>query len=473
MTLLDDPPMIPAGGDTPLPADALGAGVAWLSSFDPSGASVPELEHATRVLRGLRSFVEGMGVRVDAALAARVASRHAPGPEPDPAPVSRRRGGGVPRLAPGDGSSAEAARRRAAAAGAALAPSFDAALARGAVSLDHVAALGRVRNGEAVAGAEPELLAAALVRSADEFTRWLRAWDDARDRARGVDLDEQRRQRRRLSFFDAELGNGGARVTLTPLHCAQLRDAVFAMSDELWRHGGDRTSTMGQRLADALVELVARGAGRAAPTSPSSDADGDGGVDGDGDVGADGDGGVAVGATARPPRRRPTMLVVIRHEDLLGDLAAAGHAITHDGVPISATETRRLACNADLLPVVLGGDGIVLDAGQRRRYASDAQWTVLLGRFGGCVVGECPALPHWCEAHHVVEFPKGGRTAVDQMWLACGHHHGRAHAEGWQSEVVGDEVHLWRRDGTPIPTRNVHGPVALPPPRPPSRDAPP
>ncbi len=279
------------------------------------------------------------------------------------------------------------------------------------------------------------------------------------------------RRRRGLSFFDAELGNGGARVTLTPLHYAQLRDAVFAMSDELWRHGGDRASTMAQRMADALVELVARGAGRGAPTGALVDVDGD--VVGDADARADADGdaaaagGAVVGVTERPPRRRPTMLVVIHHEDLLGPLEAAGHAITHDGVPISATEARRLACTADLLPVVLGGDGVVLDAGQRRRYASDAQWTVLLGRFGGCVVAGCPALPHWCEAHHVVEFPKGGRTAVDQMWLACGHHHGRAHAEGWQSEVVGDAVHLWRRDGTPIPTRNLHGPVALPAPRPP------
>mgnify|MGYP001384066955 CR=1 FL=1 len=42
-----------------------------------------------------------------------------------------------------------------------------------------------------------------------------------------------------------------------------------------------------------------------------------------------------------------------------------------------------------------------------------------------------------------------------------------------QCRAVGDEVHLWRRDGTPIPTRNVHGPVPLPAPRSPSRDAPP
>ncbi len=36
-----------------------------------------------------------------------------------------------------------------------------------------------------------------------------------------------------------------------------------------------------------------------------------------------------------------------------------------DGKPISAATVRRLACEADLIPVVLGGDGQVLDLGHR------------------------------------------------------------------------------------------------------------
>lgn len=55
---------------------------------------------------------------------------------------------------------------------------------------------------------------------------------------------------------------GTTRVTLAPLQHAQLRDAVHHMTDDLWRAGADRASTLVQRPADALVELVARGAGQ-------------------------------------------------------------------------------------------------------------------------------------------------------------------------------------------------------------------
>ena len=86
--------------------------------------------------------------------------------------------------------------------------------------------------------------------SADEFAAWLRAWDDACDRARGADLDELRRQRRGLTFFDGELGNGGARVTLTPLQYALLRDELAALVRG--------RAKPGDAPADGVLDLVGR-----------------------------------------------------------------------------------------------------------------------------------------------------------------------------------------------------------------------
>ena len=43
------------------------------------------------------------------------------------------------------------------------------------------------------------------------------------------------------------------------------------------------------------------------------------------------------------------------------------------GEALSATEIRRLACNADIIPVVLGGKGEILDLGRSRRLFSPAQ----------------------------------------------------------------------------------------------------
>jgi len=321
--------------------------------------------------------------------------------------------------------------------GAERASSLADALQRGEVSVDHLAALGRVRNHEYVAGHETELLAAATARSADEFVRWLRDVDDAADRARGVDLDEQRRSRRSLGYFEGEFGMGGTRLLLEPLQHSLLRDAVFRMSDELWRNSGDRSSTPAQRMADALVELVARGSG----LRPTADA---------GPTGAD-------AAPKRP--RRATMLVHITEESLFGRLDAAGLATAVDGTRISAAEARRLACTAELLPVVLGGDGRVLDIGRAGRYATDAQWQTLLVRDGGCVVAGCGAVPSWCDAHHCAEWEHGGTTDLHNLCLLCAHHHRMLHTNGWSARVDGGYTQIVDANGTPIPTRNRNGPA--------------
>ena len=57
-----------------------------------------------------------------------------------------------------------------------------------------------------------------------------------------------------------------------------------------------------------------------------------------------------------------------------------------DGVrtPISAGTARRLAADADLIPVVLGGASEVLDFGRTRRLFSRTQKLALAERDSGC-----------------------------------------------------------------------------------------
>ncbi len=70
-----------------------------------------------------------------------------------------------------------------------------------------------------------------------------------------------------------------------------------------------------------------------------------------------------------------TVMVTIALESLMADLATAG-LIDGDltaGDNMSATAARRLACNASIIPVVLGGKGEILDLGRTRRLFSPAQ----------------------------------------------------------------------------------------------------
>ena len=415
---------------------------------------MPELDDAAAVVAQVRSWLDAVGVRVAAARrrfeeAARRASDQEPGPQPKPKPVPRPVATG-----PGQASGREVRRRRDAASGASLSGLFINALASGLVSLDHVAALGRVRNTAELVACERELMAAAAARSADEFARWLRDWDDAVDRAKGVAIDDQQRDRRSLSFFEGELAMGGIRVLLDPLAYSLVRDAIFRMSDELWRHSGDRNATPAQRYADALVELIARGAGVRAAAVAASRPEAPAAPDPPGAPAPPGE------SDDQSPKRatRTTMLVLSDEATLYGRLDHAGIATTVDGTRISAAEARRLACNADLLPVVLGGDGAVLDIGRAARYATAAQWKALLARDGACIVAGCHAAPSWCDAHHCVEWEVGGRTALDNLCLLCASHHRMLHRSGWTAHVTGGRVSLIDTDGRPIPTRSRTGP---------------
>ena len=56
---------------------------------------------------------------------------------------------------------------------------------------------------------------------------------------------------------------------------------------------------------------------------------------------------------------------------------SSGAATTDTGVLISASAARRIACNAGILPVVLGGPGHILDVGRQERFFTEHQRCLL------------------------------------------------------------------------------------------------
>ena len=119
-----------------------------------------------------------------------------------------------------------------------------------------------------------------------------------------------------------------------------------------------------------------------------------------------------------------TLLVTMELEKLRSGLGSARLDI---GAHISAGEARRLACNAGIVPVVLGGKSRVLDLGRKRRLFDEGQRLALATRHDTCAVAGCHRPFAWCEIHHAESWLHRGRTDLENAVPLCGHHHRRAH----------------------------------------------
>ncbi len=128
-----------------------------------------------------------------------------------------------------------------------------------------------------------------------------------------------------------------------------------------------------------------------------------------------------------------TIVVTMTLDSLLGGLKAA-HLST--GETISATEARRLACGAGIIPAVLGGAGQPLDMGRTRRLHTKAQRIAMGLRDGGCTAEGCDWPPALCHAHHVVAWQHGGGTSVENGRLLCPRHHARAHDPAFETRAL-------------------------------------
>ncbi|GGU28581.1 HNH endonuclease signature motif containing protein [Nocardioides albus] len=131
--------------------------------------------------------------------------------------------------------------------------------------------------------------------------------------------------------------------------------------------------------------------------------------------------------------------VVISLEELRKDLGIAtlGYDETN-GTTITAAEARRMACNATIIPWVLGGDSVVLDAGRESRFFQPIQRKALRLTQKCCQAESCDMPPEWCDAHHLNPWAVGGRTDLNDGVLLCPHHHRLAHAPGYTHERLPD-----------------------------------
>lgn len=150
-----------------------------------------------------------------------------------------------------------------------------------------------------------------------------------------------------------------------------------------------------------------------------------------------------------------TVIVTMTSEQVLGAAAVAelqqqivqatgeslsfapsvGAAACDTGHQHSTAEARRLACNAGILPLVLGGASVPLDLGRQERFFSGAQRTALAALYDECAADGCDRPYAWAELHHLEPWSRGGATDLDLAVPLCGHHHRLIHDARMRSRV--------------------------------------
>jgi hypothetical protein len=310
-------------------------------------------------------------------------------------------------------------------------PATAAAFAAGGISAGHARVITRAMTpGRMAKAAEAgidlaesdRILAGLAEQSTPETTaqgvaRWVAAVDP--DGA----LDEAADVRRRLSTASGLDGRFFLRGHLDAVGGEYVHTALMALMNGD-RPAGDKRSHA-ERQGDALVALA-----RAA-------------LDG--------------GGLPTVRSERPHVRVTI---DLMALCAGRGAAGVTGGNlgwagPITPETARRLACDASVVRIITGPDGLPLDVGRAQRSSTAAIRRALELRDGGCVFAGCDAPPEWCDVHHVVHWAHGGPTSCDNGALLCERHHTSCHEGGFtiRRDPGTGSWHTYRPDGTEVLSR--------------------
>ena len=202
---------------------------------------------------------------------------------------------------------------------------------------------------------------------------------DAADAREGEKLAEQEKRtyrRRELRFSDDGRGTVYLKGRFDVESAAVLRRAIDPLARP--RPSADGTPDLrgaGCRLADALTEMSRRA--------------------------------LVSGGPPRQGGEVPQLVITIDYAKLRDEV---GVGVLDTGEALSPGTVRRLACDAQIIPAILGGDSVPLDLGRGERLCTPAQRPALIIRDKGCAFPGCDRPPQWCQAHHITHRVNGGAT---------------------------------------------------------------
>lgn len=164
--------------------------------------------------------------------------------------------------------------------------------------------------------------------------------------------------------------------------------------------------------------------------------------------------------------RGTPVTVIVR--TTLQDLNQAAAAVADPGVPMPAPVRTGggsvlpmrdlIAMASDAIPYLAVFDNHTerpLYLGRGKRVASADQRLICYARDHGCTHPNCTESGYHCEVHHAREWAKDGQTNADNLFFACGPHHGLV-GDGQRQTIIRRGRLAWT-DGTGPPEINrVH-----------------
>jgi len=221
--------------------------------------------------------------------------------------------------------------------------------------------------------------------------------------ASDLENDEQRRRLgRALHKSTGPAGMSTYRVVLDAEGAAVIDAALTALSAPVKGPDGELDPRpAATRRADALLEVVRRGV-----SSPGE----------------------------QPGTEKAQVIVTIPLDHLVEQCRGAG--LTMTGELLSPAVVRRMACDARIIPMVLGGRGEVLDIGHGNRFFTPVQRKAVWQRDHQCTFPGCTVPAQWAEVHHVQWWSRGGPSDLSNAALLCGRHHTLVHQRDLTATVT-------------------------------------
>ncbi len=203
----------------------------------------------------------------------------------------------------------------------------------------------------------------------------------------------------RLSISDDGHGLCHGRFTLPSHVGAMLKQAVLAINAPKHRHHSGTPRGLGHAFCDYVTRYPVDRLPKA------------GGVD-------------------------ATVVVTMTLDQLEGRLAASGIASLDTGAGITAAQARKLACEAGIIPIVLGGKSEILDVGRKCRFHLTYQRIAIRVRDKHCTADGCDWPGALCHVHHNVPWSRGGKTDIADGRLLCPRHHSYAHSPKYEMKTI-------------------------------------
>jgi len=186
-------------------------------------------------------------------------------------------------------------------------------------------------------------------------------------------------------------------LELDPVGGAAIHDAIQAETSRLVRHKQDDPTdhrTIEQLTADAISNLILNG------------------------------------QQALRPGTRELLVLVDYHHTLVAGLHDQSVHECFDGTHLTPETIRRIACDAHIIPIVLGAPGELLNAGREQRTATRQQRRALRAIYRTCAIDGCTSRYEHCELHHIIPWTRHGETNLHNLIPLCDRHHHIVHEGG-------------------------------------------